>query len=250
MKKLLFADLDDTLFQTLPKCHADEFVAPLAFLADGSPISYARKSQLALLEMFQREMLVIPTTARNIEAFRRVHIEFRHGAILNYGGVILGPDGAPDESWHQHVRVRALSSRAGLEVWRDFVEMKAASLRFPLRIRIIADLGIPFYLVAKSQSGNEADIKEVARHCREQIAISGSQGFRIHHNGNNLAILPDWLDKRHAVRHVIAQFEAEREEIVTFGMGDSLSDMGFLYECHYSIVPSESQIARSRLSVA
>ncbi len=247
MKKVLFVDLDDTLFQTLRKCHEGESLVPVAYLADGAPISYARPSQVNVLEMFQREMVVIPATARNLDAFSRVRIDFPHGAILNYGGVILGSNGEPDPAWHAQVEQKAAGSLPGLNAYMEFLERESFARDCPLRVRIISDLGVPFYLVAKSPSGSEEDIGRMAKLCRDSFAQVDQPGFSVHDNGNNLAIVPGWLDKRHAVRYLISTLKAEHGEIVTLGMGDSLSDMGFLGECQYSIIPATSQIAKTRL---
>lgn len=248
MKKILFVDLDDTLFQTIRKCHEGEELIPIAYLADGSPISYARRSQLSMLDMFQREMMVIPTTARNIDAFGRVKINFTNGAVLNYGGVILGNDGAPDYFWHEKVRKLSAGSLSGLQAYQEFFERESAALGCPLKVRIISDLGVPFYLVAKSPSGSEEDVGKMADLCRKSFDSISHSDFRIHDNGNNLSVLPEWLDKRYAVRYLIEKLHTQYGEVVTLGMGDSLSDIGFLGECHYSVVPVASQIAKKRLA--
>jgi hypothetical protein len=247
LKKILFVDLDDTLFQTKRKCHEDEELVPMAYLADGSPISYARRSQLSILDMFQREMIVIPTTARNLDAYGRVRMNFISGAILNYGGVILGEDGAPDPFWQERVRGLSVVSLSGLNAYRDFFERESHVHGCPLKVRIISDLGVPFYLVAKSPSGSEEDVGRMANLCRRSFQSANKTEFRVHDNGNNLSVLPEWLDKRFAVRYLIEKFRAQHGEILTLGMGDSLSDIGFLGECHYSVVPATSQIAKTKL---
>lgn len=247
MKKILFVDLDDTLFQTIRKCHEGEELVPIAYLADGSPISYARRSQLSVLDMFQREMMVIPTTARNMDAFSRVRISFTNGAILNYGGVILGNDGAADYVWHERVRKLSADSLSGLHAYREFFERESVALGCPLRVRIIEDLGVPFYLVAKSPTGSEEAVGIMADLCRKSFDPITHKEFKVHDNGNNLSVLPEWLDKRYAVRYLIDKLQVEHGEVVTLGMGDSLSDIGFLGECHYSVVPVASQIAKTRL---
>lgn len=247
LKKLLFIDLDDTLFQTLRKCTSEEALFPIAFLIDGAPISFARKSQLALLELFQREMIVVPATARDLDAFRRVRICFPHGAILNYGGVILNRDGLPDSDWHDYVNSKSFGSLSGLEAYQTILERGARNQGLAIRVRIVKDFGVSFYLIAKSSSSSTEDVHKMANIARTALSLMEQSNFQIHINGNNLAILPHWLDKRHAVRHLITKFTAMYGELLTLGMGDSLSDIGFLGECQYLIVPRNSQIANRRL---
>jgi predicted mannosyl-3-phosphoglycerate phosphatase (HAD superfamily) len=74
------------------------------------------------------------------------------------------------------------------------------------------------------------------------IAEGGREYF-IHRNGNNLAILPNALDKSHAVAYVSEKLRQEHGEILTFGMGDSRSDARFMAACDYAIVPGRSQLA-------
>src|SRR5262249_42901190 len=107
MKIVLFLDLDDTLFQTAPKCPPDEPVRPLASPRDGLPLSSMTARQRLLLETLARPAVVIPVTARNLDAFRRVDLPFADGAVLDFGGVVLLPDCTPDPAWDAVVRPRA-----------------------------------------------------------------------------------------------------------------------------------------------
>ena len=60
---------------------------------------------------------------------------------------------------------------------------------------------------------------------------------------NNLALVPRFLGKERAVRHVI-RHHLGPEPVLTLGMGDSLSDIPFLSACDFSVVPTASQLAR------
>ena len=162
MKKILFADLDDTLFQSHRKSNPAEDWLPLAYLADGLPISYANPQQQAALQLFLREMTLIPVTARNHDAFQRVHIPFAAEAVLNYGGIVLNVDGTPDESWLTSSRDQARQSEADLHAWVEALSREGDRLQLDLRVRLIADFGIPFYVVAKSTSGNVAAVEAAA----------------------------------------------------------------------------------------
>ena len=228
MKKILFADLDDTLFQSHRKSNPADNWIPLAYLADGAPISYANPQQQAALQMFQREMTLIPVTARNHDAFKRVRIPFVAEAVLNYGGIILNAEGTPDEAW--------LASNDRLQL--------------DLGVRLISDFAVPFYVVAKSKSGNAASVATVAEFCVRARDNGNLPDVFIHANTNNLALIPRWLDKRNAVAFLRERYEDQHREVLTFGMGDSLVDLNFVAACDYMIVPSGSQIAGQRLGAA
>ncbi len=64
LKKFLFADLDDTLFQTLEKCAGREALEPAAYYSNGSICSYTTPAQRAFFALSDQGMTVIPTTAR------------------------------------------------------------------------------------------------------------------------------------------------------------------------------------------
>src|SRR5829696_6733221 len=103
MRTYVFLDLDDTILQTRLKCPPDEPVHPAAHGRDGQPLSFITDRQRALLDLFTAAT-VIPTTARNRDAYRRVRLPFRDHAIIDFGGVILRPDDTPDPAWDAVVR--------------------------------------------------------------------------------------------------------------------------------------------------
>lgn len=247
MKKILFTDLDDTLFQSFRKESPGENSIPVAYLADGSAISYANPRQQAALSLFQREMTVIPVTARNHDAFKRVGIAFEAEAILNYGGIILNSDGIADEVWLKKSQAQADQSEAVLIRWVDSITAENDRLNLDLRVRLIRDFGIPFYVVAKSKSSNVGAVKSAAEFCSALRSLGDLGDVTIHVNNNNLAILPRWLDKRHAVAYLRTRYLADHGILLTFGMGDSLVDINFIADCDYMVVPAASQIANARL---
>ena len=243
LKKFLFADLDDTLFQSQRKCPEGAPLTPMAYLKDGTAHSFATNAQKSFLVLMQQEMTVIPVTARNADAFSRVRWPFTNGAVINYGGIILGADGAVDEGWLAQSRAQAAQTLPMLEHVSSVLQSIADSVSVQLRIRIISDFQTPFYLCAKSNEGDEQALDRTEPLLRERCA-EAALPLLIHRNGNNLSVLPQWLDKRHAVEHLTERLRREHGEIVTFGMGDSLSDFGFMATCDYALVPKASQINR------
>ena len=247
MKKILFADLDDTLFQSHRKSNPEESWVPKAYLTNGSPISFASPKQQIALELFLREMIVIPVTARNFDAYRRVDIDFPSEAIINYGGIVLNADGAPDEFWLEQSKTRAHEKHEDLERWVSILTLEGDKLGLDLRVRLISDFGIPFYVVAKSVSANIESVRAAAVLCRSLRDNGTMPDCHIHENTNNLALIPRWLGKESAVAYLRQRYASEGNEILTIGMGDSLVDLGFMASCDYMLVPSSSQIARDRL---
>jgi hydroxymethylpyrimidine pyrophosphatase-like HAD family hydrolase len=241
--KFLFADLDDTLFQSLEKCGACEALEPAAFLKDGSPISYTTAAQRAFIAFAQDGMTMIPATARNLNAFQRVKLPFDSYAVIDYGGIVLNPGGSVDQPWLARMQQAMHAAVPGLEELAALIDAWAARTGFGGRARLIEDFATPFYLVIKDPNKVAARLEPIEREVVQPWLDAGGRDYFIHRNGNNLAILPNALNKSHAVAYVTERLRAEHGEIITFGMGDSRSDARFMAACDYAIVPGRSQLA-------
>ncbi|HAT33181.1 MAG TPA: hypothetical protein DCW29_20735 [Janthinobacterium sp.] len=248
MKKFLFVDLDDTLFQTPKKCAAETALEPAAYLKDGAPCSFTTPRQRAFLDFARREMTLIPATARNADAFGRVDLPFASYAVLDYGGVVLQPGGALDAGWLDLMRADMHAALPGLREAMRVIDDFQATLGRPARARLIEDYATPFYLVIKDHEANGERLAQIEEEAlRPWLAGPGADYF-IHRNGNNLALLPLALNKARAVSYLRAELEAEHGPILSFGMGDSHSDARFMAACDYAIVPSGTQLAALTLA--
>jgi hypothetical protein len=242
-QKFLFADLDDTLFQSREKCGASDALHPAAFLKDGSPISYMTEGQRAFIAFAQDGMTIIPATARNLNAFQRVDLPFNSWAVLDYGGIVLQPGGALDEHWLGHMRGAMQAALPGLRELAALIDGWAGRTGFAGRARLIEDFDTPFYLVVKDADKIAARLEPIEREVVAPWIAEGKRDYFIHRNGNNLAILPNALNKAHAVAYVTQRLREQHGEILTFGMGDSRSDARFMAACDYAIVPRGTQLA-------
>ena len=241
--KFLFADLDDTLFQSLEKCHTSDGLEPAAFLKDGAPISYTSATQRAFLAFAQDGMTVIPATARNRDAFSRVALPFSSYAVLNYGGMVLTPDGAIDSAWRGQMQDAMHAALPGLQELSRLLDDYAEKTGFGGRTRLIEDSGTPFYLVLKDPQKRAETLAPFELEVARAWLHDGDKPYYLHRNGNNFAVLPNALNKAHAVRYVIDQLRREHGDILTFGMGDSRADAAFMAACDYAIIPSRTQLA-------
>jgi hydroxymethylpyrimidine pyrophosphatase-like HAD family hydrolase len=244
LKKFLFADLDDTLFQTFEKCAAADALEPAAYYKDGSICSYTTRAQRAFLSFVQDGMTVIPTTARDHDGLRRVHLPFDSYAVINYGGVVLLPGGSADMPWLEGMRSAMHAALPGLQELARHIDEYAGRTGFGGRARMIEDFATPFFLVVKDPDKRHERLAPIEDEVVRPWIADGHPDYVVHRNGNNLAILPKVLDKANAVAHVTAMLRAEHGDIVTFGMGDSRSDARFMAACDYAIVPRATQLAR------
>lgn len=241
--KFLFADLDDTLFQSLEKCGGRDGLRPAAFLKDGSPISYTTEGQRAFIAFAQDGMTMIPATARNLNAFKRVDLPFASWAVLDYGGIVLRPDGSVDEAWLGRMRGAMQAALPGLQELAGLIDAWAERTGFGGRARLIEDCDTPFYLVVKDPEKIAERLEPIEREVVAPWIADGGRAYFIHRNGNNLAILPNALNKSHAVAYVTEQLRAEHGDILTFGIGDSKSDARFMAACDYALIPRGTQLA-------
>jgi hydroxymethylpyrimidine pyrophosphatase-like HAD family hydrolase len=240
--KFLFADLDDTLFQSLEKCGGQDALHPAAFLKDGSPVSYTTAAQRAFIAFAQDGMTIIPATARNLNAFERVDLPFTSYAVLDYGGIVLNPDRSVDQPWLARMQEAMHAALPGLRELAGLIDAWAARTGYGGRARLIEDFATPFYLVIKDPDKIGARLAPI-EHEVVQPWIDGGRDYFIHRNGNNLAILPNALNKSHAVAYVTDKLRRQHGDVLTFGIGDSRSDARFMAACDYAIVPSRTQLA-------
>ena len=247
MKKFLFVDLDDTLFQTPGKCASLEGLQPAAFLKDGSACSFTTSRQRAFLAMAEREMTLIPATARNRDAFSRVALSFHDSAIVDYGGVVLTPEREPDDFWLEQMRGEMRHALPGLVCVKQLIDRFAPTIGCDGQARIIEDFGVPFYVVIKDPQKLAERLEVIEREVVAPWLAAEGREYYIHRNGNNLAVLPRTLNKARAVDYVRTKLVALHGEIVTFGMGDSRSDARFMSRCDYAIVPGGTQLANQTL---
>jgi hypothetical protein len=242
MRIVLFLDLDDTIFQTRSKCPPGEPVRPAAFGRDGAPLSFMTQRQHTLLNVLFRAATVIPTTARNFDAFRRVDLPFAHGAILNFGGVVVRPDGTLDPAWDAQVRPQLTALGAELHAIKRSIETIIARRQLGASARLIVDFDLPLYVVVKHPAGDADKLLPLRDELRASL---DHDRFFLHCNDNNLSVAPRCLGKERAVRYVIDHVLGD-EPALTIGMGDSLTDAAFLDLCDYSLVPGASQLAAMR----
>ncbi|WBS03942.1 hypothetical protein OU994_06545 [Pseudoduganella sp. SL102] len=243
MKKFLFVDLDDTLFHSLAKCDPADVLQPIAFLKDGSANSYTNARQRAFLDMVGEGMTLIPTTARDRDALARVDYPFADYRIIDFGGIILAPDGTPDPVWLARMGDDMATALPGLRQVRAVIEDYAQRAGLPARIRLVEDLGLPFYVNVKDADKDLARLDAIEREAVEPWLATAGQDFCLHRNGNNLAVLPKRLNKARAVDYLKARLRDEHGPIMTFGMGDSRSDARFMAACDYAIIPRGTQLS-------
>ena len=111
-----------------------------------------------------------------------------------------------------------------------------------LRGWVVEELDTSFYVVTKHNNETDQALADLLCEMKKRDLISD---LYVHLNGNNLALMPLGLNKRFAVQEIIKRDKAVNGERPIIGFGDSISDLGFMSECHFWGTPGNSQITRT-----
>ncbi len=240
-RPLVFVDLDDTLFQTARKMEegAPRYVATLD--AQGQPNGYMSAVQQSFAAWLLATADVVPVTARSIEAYSRVKLPFSQGAICTHGGVILDADGKLDRDWNARMADVLYAFQSRLPTLSEATLDIGQELGFSLRGWVVEEEGLRHYVVTKHNASDDEVLTAVLAEVESRGLL---EGMRVHANGNNLAFLPNGLAKRLAVSEWLRRDREINGERPVLGLGDSITDLGFMSECHLWATPARSQLAQ------
>lgn len=251
MRPILFTDLDDTLFQTMRKIPdpAEQAKAqPGALDRELAPRSFMMARQANLVQWMLAQAETIPVTARGTEELARVCIPFDSYAVTTHGAVILTPQGVADAEWQRHITAALLPYQPRLAALAQHLnamlaDPQACDAALPVEpgwCRMNEEYGIPIYLVMKVR--NSEHLEALNRYADWVESTFDLSGFYVHRNGNNVAWLPDCIDKGHAVRFLLARLRAAAPDRPVLGFGDSLTDFSFMQQCDFLALPQRSQL--------
>ena len=246
MKPVLFADLDDTLFRSLSRLNGDTEGLTRVTTATNGNHSWMTARQSRFFAWASDAMEIIPVTARSSEAFARVALEFPGLAVLSNGALILDADGRPDPDWSAHIATISRHFAPRLQALLAAVSETPTLPAGALRAWIISEQGHDIYLCVKSNNSGGLITRDLDQAEAFLRAQDGGQDLILHRNGNNLSLTPRGISKAAAVSHLL-ETRAGLSERITFGAGDSLSDLPFMALTDFLLVPPKSQIAQ-RLS--
>jgi len=247
IRAIALVDLDDTLFQTLRKCPPDvpvEQLTPLGFAKDGSPLSYATPRQMQFLGWLADTTHLVPVTARSLDALRRARIPFR-AAVCAHGGVVLDEDGQVDAGWATQIANSAARHAEELATLAEAISAEAQGQGVPVNARVLTEGDLPLYTLAKHADADADALFAVV----DAAVPSLPPGWTDHRNGNNVALMPPYLGKAHAVAHILPALRARFPDAPVIGVGDSHTDAPFMGLCDYAMLPPRSQLADGMFDV-
>lgn len=244
-KPVIFSDLDDTLFQTRRKMVDELNLEPYqtgALDRSLQPRSFMTEEQAMLVNWLLEHADLIPVTARGTEEISRVSIPFRSWSITTHGAVILTPEGKADKQWQAMITQHLSAYTQRLLTLQKFITDVMAKRQIDGWARINYEYGdLPIYLVMKHNDSTKLDeLNAIGDELEETLS---TDGFYIHRNSNNIAWLPEPIEKGKAVTYLLDKLKAERGVFPVIGLGDSLSDHRFMKLCSWFGMPRQSQFA-------
>jgi hydroxymethylpyrimidine pyrophosphatase-like HAD family hydrolase len=248
LKPLALVDLDDTLFQTHHRISPDESYQIATIDKNGQPLSYMNPTQWQFVQWLFQSTDVVAITARSVEALSRVQLQFSNGAVCSHGGTILNPDGSVDLDWHAHMQSQLTPYQAQLNALIEQLQHTAQSFG-SIRTWVVEEENLGLYVVAKQNGllthkpADQLFLKQLLN----ALPSSALDGFYVHMNGNNLAIIPNVVSKANATEALLKKTLAATPTMAhrpLLGFGDSLSDAPFLSQCHWWGMPKHSQLNR------
>lgn len=236
MRRVVFVDLDNTLFQTRKKNKAATQLA--AVDSKGNPLSFQSKKQVSFHQWLSNgDVLLVPVTGRNVDALRRVRIPFSGLAVCSFGGVILDQDGSVNRVWDQHISDQVNLITPVLKSLCKTIQILSQKIHADVSCSVIDEAGKSLYLSVKPNNTEICGVSRISNHIRPMMP----DRWTLHINGSNMALLPEYLSKEQAVSYLIETVFCDKD-FMLIGVGDSLTDCGFMALCDFIITPGHSQI--------
>ncbi len=234
---IVLLDLDNNIFQSERKCPEGEITA-VAFKTNGEACGFMTPSQQTFFNWLSATALVIPNTARDTATFKRAHLPFKSYSICSFGGVILQPDGKVEDAWHKLIAQEAASEKVFLQKVHAELLSIAATRRFDIRARLVEDQDLTLYISVKHNNHLNHELVELGQAVQEHLP----KDWTVHFNDNNLAIFPQFLGKEKASKWLLENLIKPAKEAVIIGSGDSFTDVPFMAQSHFALMPAKSQI--------
>lgn len=245
VKPVIFTDLDDTLFQTSRK-----MVTPIPAYHTATlnkqerPHSMMTQEQFLLVTWMLTYADLIPVTARSTEEMSRVLIPFNSWRITTHGAVIITPEGKKDTDWQQLITQHLASYSQRLLSLEQQMTQLITKHQIDAYVRVHYEYNkVPIYITLKHKDNTK--LNELYALSDELEQTLATEDLYLHRNSNNIAWLPEPIEKGKAVHYLLEKLKAERGIFPVIGFGDSLSDHRFLQLCSWYGVPQTSQFANA-----
>jgi len=248
-KILFFSDIDDTLIQTYRKTDFKREAILWGVTKDEEPISYIYKGTKKWLDVMvqSRDISFIPTTARNLDSYKRTNFyrDSRYSSkidiiILNFGSEIL-IKGKIEKKWKKIIKKRYNSLSKPIDkVYKKSI--KLIKNRYEESHGIVIKIIDNYYISIYNKKYREDYQKNIELELILKEFISDE--YYLHRNDSSFAILPKFLNKQYAVDYIIKKYNP----LLVLGAGDNISDLDFMRLGDFAIMPQKSQVMKFKSS--
>ncbi|XKH58724.1 hypothetical protein LG290_08320 [Halomonas sediminis] len=201
-------------------------------------MSYQTSTQRALWALIQRADIIVPVTGRTSYAIDRVTLPLTGKYRIASHRALVLQEGALASAWHDVIAPQLPAARKTLEAAARALGYAFAALDEPVppTCRVLEDMEVPVYLSIKA-SGTLSPKAHAA--C---VLVAADYGLTLHANARNAALRPAYTCKAAACRFVLGQLIERQPEDTVIGLGDSLSDLGFMGVSDFAMAPTDSQL--------
>ena len=213
------ADLDNTLIYSYKHKIGNE--KKDVELYNGRNISFASKKTLRLLREIKKEILIVPTTTRTIEQYKRINLDIgklQYALVCN-GGILL-KNGEVEQEWYQDSLKLISESNQVIE---DGISFLRNDLRRDFEVRHIENL----FVFTKCR-----EPEEVVVELKRKLDLSFVDVFN---NGIKVYIVPKTLTKGAAIK----RFKEYIDAGIVIAAGDSEFDLTMFDVADVSYAPME-----------
>lgn len=240
MKNIVFTDLDGTLFSS------SDSGEPATIDRFNKHHSFCSPKKRALLSLFEKDKTIfIPVTGRNIEYLNRcilkevLECEY---SIVSHGMLILDSKKKPLSDWLNFIYETYNFDEWEVKINDAYYSIikDLSSVIEKIDIKIIIDYGIISHLsikLKKEYYDNEV-LNEISSYLKSYKFID----FKFHENDRVFSLLPPFCNKAQAVQYLKDIISNDGD--LVFGIGDSTTDIGFMKQADYMVVPRNTQISR------
>lgn len=214
---ILCTDMDNTIIYSYKHDIGDDKMNVEIY--QGREISYISKRTHTLLQRVKNEMLMIPTSTRTEEQYKRINLQIgaiQYALVCN-GGVLL-VDGKRDKEWYEESLRLMKESQATLEMAMKLLQ---GETNRTFDLRFIDDL----FIFTKC---NQPEI--VVDSLKRKL---DTECVNVFNNGEKVYVVPTKLSKGIAIKRLREKMKPQ----CIIAAGDSEFDLTMVEEADYGLVP-------------
>lgn len=246
---IVFADLDDTAFQTerkVPEGVSLEHCMVGSVDKAGAPSGVLTPAQQQMVSWLLSSTEFIPVTARSAEQLDRVTLPFTSWKVMTQGAVILNRNNEYDEEWKAHIVSMSQAWQERLSELCISISTHVDERGLPCFSRVICAYGdVGIYVNVKTRNVTLEGVSDLHRVCDVFSNEWKMQGGWVHVNGNNVSFFIPGISKASAVSFLMSRRIQNIQSRFSLSLGDSLSDLGFMSLSHMMAIPKGSQVSRT-----